>query len=83
MSPVQSPTRISFYTTSARCPTCLAYIDPTVDLTPCAGSQNTSLQWAFYTGQHFPIVDGEDELGAEAGTGGWEGFKAAIVQLAW
>ena len=47
---------------------------------------NTSLQWAFYTGQHFPA--GANRHGgaadeARVDTGGWEGFKAAIVQLAW
>eukprot|EP01052_Picozoa_sp_SAG31_P034676 SAG31_NODE_4085_length_3602_cov_1.971168_2_plen_120_part_00 len=48
---------------------------------------NTSLQWAFYTG-HFPVrtsADARQHEGAQArtSTGGWEGFKAAIVQLAW
>lgn len=46
---------------------------------------NTSLQWAFYTGQHFPASGAEQrkETQLRFGTGGWEGFKAAIVQLAW
>lgn len=52
---------------------------------------NTSLYWAFYTGQHFPIADGGERggkghgkgLGAGLALGGWEGFKAAIVQLSW
>ena len=51
-------------------------------------AKNTSLQWAFYTGQHFPVrTGGDSQQGVEgqsrSKTGGWEGFKAAIVQLAW
>ena len=46
---------------------------------------NTSLQWVFYTGQHFPTT--QDRMASEilprSRTGGWEGFKASIVQLAW
>jgi hypothetical protein len=41
---------------------------------------NTSLQWAFYTGQKFPA---QEQAQSRSRTGAWEGFKAAIVQLAW
>lgn len=57
-------------------------------LTPATiDAPNTSLQWAFYTGQHFPTYGGTSGGGRTVegglGTGGWEGFKAAIVQLSW
>jgi hypothetical protein len=49
---------------------------------------NTSLQWVFYTGQHFPTLGTAEgrvtsEIMSRSQTGGWEGFKASIVQLAW
>ena len=49
---------------------------------------NTSLQWVFYTGQHFPTAEGATGTVARgtqlrSQTGGWEGFKVGIVQLVW
>ena len=53
-------------------------------LTPASfDATNTSLQWAFYTGQHFPVGPGGAGSGSHVEEGGWEGFKAAVVQLSW